>query len=463
MSAHSARARAGIARLLGEVLRGYGQVLFCGRRRSGALVLAATMLWPASGLCGLLGALAAATTGLLLPARDVISAPGLYACNGALTGLAVGVLVPASPVSPLAALAAGVMAAQILFALSGPLARLGLPPLSLPFVLATWMMLAVTGLAPGAPVETGGDVRWSAHVLGMAVFRFDFAVGALAMAAVFLHGRGQGLLMMGSLPAAIVAAQAAGAGAVGALNVALTVVALGAVFMPRQVWPALFGAMSALGITVLLGPLHVPLLVAPFNIATLGILLLARRKAAPREMVIGVPFFGRWKVSQGPDGAYTHQGEGRHAWDFVVTDETGRTHRGLGLHPDDYYAFGLPVAAPVDGVVVAALDGVPDNLPPRENFVAPWGNYLIIEQAPGVFVEISHFQQGSMVVRPGQSVKRGQVLGRCGNSGRSLEPHIHVQVQTGAYLGAPSVPTRFTGCRGGPRAPRQDELVEAVA
>ncbi|MFU8850030.1 M23 family metallopeptidase [Micromonospora sp. SL1-18] len=35
---------------------------------------------------------------------------------------------------------------------------------------------------------------------------------------------------------------------------------------------------------------------------------------------------------------------------------------------------------------------------------------------------------GTVAVRPGELVAAGQPLGRCGNSGNSTQPHVHVQV-----------------------------------
>ena len=42
---------------------------------------------------------------------------------------------------------------------------------------------------------------------------------------------------------------------------------------------------------------------------------------------------------------------------------------------------------------------------------------------------LAHFKQGSIRVKAGDQVKRGQVLGLCGNSGNSSEPHIHYHLQ----------------------------------
>jgi murein DD-endopeptidase MepM/ murein hydrolase activator NlpD len=51
--------------------------------------------------------------------------------------------------------------------------------------------------------------------------------------------------------------------------------------------------------------------------------------------------------------------------------------------------------------------------------------------APAVFVVLAHLRRGSVAVRPGQRVTTGALVGRCGNSGNSTQPHVHVQAMDG--------------------------------
>lgn len=465
-----------------EGLRGYGQILFCGQPRSGVLVLLGTMAWPHAGIAGLMGLGGALLAGRLLPRREDLRGPGLYACNGILAGLGVGAYGPTTAAAWIVALLAGALAAAMLFDLSMRLARRHLPALSLPFVLAAWCALgglhAMGGwrdlsrppVTVGPPaLAVGWGSAWSAlhpwdalRVLGAAVFQPGVVPGLFCLAAVWIHSRRlAAMFAVAALSTHLVATSWAPRPEVipmVALNATVAAVALAGVFVPLRregMAVALAAAWAALVGTALAYPLadavRLPLLVAPFNLATIAALALLRRQptaaAPPPRMQLALPFCGRWMVSQGPDGQPTHQGLGRHAWDFVAVDGHGRTHRGLGLHAADYYAFGLPVLAPAAGVVAAVVDGVPDNVPPRENLEQNWGNLVIIDHGDGKFTEISHFQAFSIVVAAGQVVERGQVLGRCGNSGRSLEPHLHVQVQSAAYAGAPSLPARFEGFR----------------
>ncbi len=98
----------------------------------------------------------------------------------------------------------------------------------------------------------------------------------------------------------------------------------------------------------------------------------------------------------------------------------------------DYGCFGVPVVAPAAGVVTLALDGEPDMFPgqPSNNFANPTGNHVVIQlDETGTYLEIAHLKQGSVTVKNGQRVAEGQVIGQCGNSGNTSEPHIHIHHQ----------------------------------
>jgi murein DD-endopeptidase MepM/ murein hydrolase activator NlpD len=119
----------------------------------------------------------------------------------------------------------------------------------------------------------------------------------------------------------------------------------------------------------------------------------------------------------------------RFAFDFLIVDKAGRSHRGEGKHNKDYYAFGQPVLAPADGVVTDVITGVRDNTPGSMNPSWAGGNSVLVMHREHEVSFLSHFQQDSIRVKCGDKVKRGQILGLCGNSGNSSEPHIHFHVQ----------------------------------
>jgi urea transporter/murein DD-endopeptidase MepM/ murein hydrolase activator NlpD len=162
-----------------------------------------------------------------------------------------------------------------------------------------------------------------------------------------------------------------------------------------------------------------------------------------QKTILTFPFMGTWSVMQGNDGEWTHKGTGRHAWDFVIRDPDGKQAREFGLKVTDYYAFGLPVLAPAPGVVLAVENTVEDNPPREATTERNWGNYVIIDHGLGEYSELSHFKKSSIIVVPGQRVDRGQLLGCCGNSGRSPVPHIHFQLQSMPQLGSPTLPAKF--------------------
>lgn len=151
-----------------------------------------------------------------------------------------------------------------------------------------------------------------------------------------------------------------------------------------------------------------------------------------------LPFEGQWLVFWGGDSRelnhHYDSPQQRFAFDFLMVDEAGRSHRGEGRANEDFYAFGQPVLAPADGLVTDVITGVRDNKPGSMNPTFAGGNAVIIQHAENEVSVLAHFQQDSIRVKCGDQVKQGQVLGLCGNSGNSSEPHIHFHVQNTPIL-----------------------------
>ena len=101
---------------------------------------------------------------------------------------------------------------------------------------------------------------------------------------------------------------------------------------------------------------------------------------------------------------------------------------------EDFYGWGAEVRAPVDGVVVDAEDGLPDNQFGTHDPVHPLGNHVELRSGDDYFY-LAHFQRGSLRVKVGDRVLAGSVLGRCGNSGNSDFPHIHLHVTRSPRFG----------------------------
>ena len=198
---------------------------------------------------------------------------------------------------------------------------------------------------------------------------------------------------------------------------------------------------------------------------------------------LAYPFEGRWLTQNSPaDRVPSHGTEvfaTSFAIDFVPVDHGGRTAPitlGSLLRPEPperFPGFGRPIRSPADGVVVAVHHHAPDHpsfrglpavgyaLTQRRRAAAGWvelaGNHVMVETREGPVVAVCHLQRGSVEVQLGQRVGRGDVLGRCGNSGNSTEPHVHLQaIDRVEVQRASAVPITFGG-----RLPHNGEIVDA--
>ncbi len=138
------------------------------------------------------------------------------------------------------------------------------------------------------------------------------------------------------------------------------------------------------------------------------------------------------------------------------------------LLAQDFACYGQPVLAPADGLIVKAVDGLPDltranefpaNLDYyREDLNRALGNYVIIEHGNEVWSFLAHFKNGSVQVKEGQKVKTLDTLGELGNSGFSSGPHIHFHFMNGPdVLTASPLPVELD-LEGGTYAPQTGEI-----
>ncbi|MBP6458798.1 MAG: urea transporter [Crocinitomicaceae bacterium] len=151
---------------------------------------------------------------------------------------------------------------------------------------------------------------------------------------------------------------------------------------------------------------------------------------------IHLPFWGEWMVSQAHDGKITHLGEWGKAFDFIILDDELKSYQNPGLTTEDFYCFNKPVVACADGYISLVQDNVDDNALNEVNTLQNWGNTIVMYHAEGLYSQISHLKKGSIKYNVGDFVKKGEIIGYCGNSGRSPEPHIHFQLQTVPVIGA---------------------------
>lgn len=150
----------------------------------------------------------------------------------------------------------------------------------------------------------------------------------------------------------------------------------------------------------------------------------------------------RWAVNQ------------EFALDVVALGGSGNAHRGEGARLADYYGYGRDVLAVADGTVAAAVtecveaDGrlrqpgegsedfqkrivVEQNKLLAQGAATALGCYVVLRHAGGEHSHSVHLKPGSVRVRPGDPVKRGQPIGQLGHSGNSTEPHLHFQLTDG--------------------------------
>jgi len=146
-----------------------------------------------------------------------------------------------------------------------------------------------------------------------------------------------------------------------------------------------------------------------------------------------LPFEEAWTVFWGGDTKaqnYHVENEAqKNAFDLIITDNDGKSYRTDGQTNEDYYAFGKNLLAPCDGEIVLVVDGIKDNKPGELNPIYVPGNTVILKTANNEYIFFAHFRQHSIKVKQGDKVKQGQLLGLCGNSGNSSEPHLHFHIQ----------------------------------
>ena len=146
-----------------------------------------------------------------------------------------------------------------------------------------------------------------------------------------------------------------------------------------------------------------------------------------------LPFKGEWTVVWGGDtkelNYHVESVAQKDAFDIVIKNDKGISYKTDGQTNEDYYAFGKELIAPCDGEVMLVVDGVKDNKPGELNPIYVPGNTVIIKTAKNEYLFFAHFKQHSIVVKQGQKITQRQLLGLCGNSGNSSEPHLHFHIQ----------------------------------
>ncbi len=158
---------------------------------------------------------------------------------------------------------------------------------------------------------------------------------------------------------------------------------------------------------------------------------------------LGPPFKGDvWLVGDGPGNDSNHRRsifaiEGhiyspeRFAIDWGKIGANNDTRNGGSSRNENWWGWGEQVLAVADGDITEAVDHFPDNAPrvlPPVTLDNIAGNHIILQISPNRFVTYAHLQRGSIRVRAGEHVHRGDVLALLGNSGNSTGAHLHLQL-----------------------------------
>jgi hypothetical protein len=142
----------------------------------------------------------------------------------------------------------------------------------------------------------------------------------------------------------------------------------------------------------------------------------------------------------------------RFAIDWKRSDDQGDFYNGDKDKNESYVDYGSPVYAVADGTVTATLDDMEANapgiLPASDPVLAKKltvqnidGNHVILDIGGGVYAMYAHFIKGSLLVKPGDKVKKGQQIAKLGNTGNANAPHLHFQLMNGpSLLEADAVP-----------------------
>jgi len=125
----------------------------------------------------------------------------------------------------------------------------------------------------------------------------------------------------------------------------------------------------------------------------------------------------------------------RYAVDWEELDQSGRIYSGPREKLESYPIFGKPVLAVADSVVDSVItdpeEQTPGKYPTNITLAAADGNCVILKLGEHQYALYAHMQPGSILVHEGEKVKRGQTIGLVGNTGNSVAPHLHFQMNDG--------------------------------
>lgn len=143
--------------------------------------------------------------------------------------------------------------------------------------------------------------------------------------------------------------------------------------------------------------------------------------------IYGLPIFSPKKVRiiQGYNGKYSHKGD--YALDFRLKK-------------------GSIVCAAREGVVYKVEDQYSKG-GPNKKYLSK-GNHIIIKHSDGTYAAYWHLGPKGVVVKVGESVQKGDIIGFSGNTGYSSWPHLHFDVYYFSNGKQVTIPTKFETHKG---------------
>ncbi|MDQ7044429.1 MAG: urea transporter [Sulfurimonas sp.] len=471
--------------IMNNILKPYSSILFLNNKYAGLFLLLVTFINPSVAISGIISIVFAILFAEIIGLKEAFLAQGFYVYNSLLVGMGIGFIFMPSFLSVLLIAIASSLTLMLSFMLNRLFVGYKIPILSLPFSIVTiFVYLAslkysnlLSSLVNNANIydidlpliisaflKSFGTIFFLPNNIAglmMILLVLYFSRITVVMALVgFYFGVYIHSILIGSFTLALYDPYA--------FNYILVAIALCGVFLLptlKNFLLALIGVSISVVLTDSIGMLFnyyaIPVFTMPFNITVITFIftlsIIAYKefnleiKATPELSLsnylskyfrfattspkISLPFTGQWSVYQVFDDEWTHKGKYKYAYDFVKQKEN-KNYKNDGLFKEDYYAYGESVVAPVSGYIVDLRSDLVDNDIAVVDRVNNWGNYIIIKSDDGLFVEISHLMQASLLFHIGEYVQVNTIIAKCGNSGYSPEPHIHIQVQELGLIGS---------------------------
>jgi Peptidase family M23 len=157
----------------------------------------------------------------------------------------------------------------------------------------------------------------------------------------------------------------------------------------------------------------------------------------------------------------------RFAIDYLQLQPDGRLFIGEETKPESFAYYGADILAVTDGPVVAAVDGLPEQVPGKNPTGLALdqyaGNHIVQDLGDGNYALYAHIKTGTVKVKPGDRLTAGQVIGSVGNTGNSSAPHLHFHVMsTPDPLRSDGLPFVFTGFRLDSRIAVADDDLDSI-